>query len=143
MPGILEVVGTLNAQPKNTIIIWYQHVRKFQVFNIKTGGVAQDLSAYSFNLSSSVSTVEYRNKKLEEVSEPLSPQPAINPPRILDSPQLGQKILEIPANMYLVDVPYSETTRPAVITDIIYTKPTGEQKFFRYTILPFKAGDPS
>ena len=139
MPGITEVAGTLNAQAKNTVVIWYQHVRKWHTFSVKTGGVLQDVSSYVFTLANSVSTVTYANKKLESVEEPDNPQPTIVSPRILDSPRTGQKILEIPADCYTGDVEYNATERKAVTTDVTYTKPSGEQEFMRFTIIPFKA----
>lgn len=144
MPGITEVAGTLNAQAKNTVVIWYQHVEKWQPFNVRTGGVLQDVASYVFRLAASVSEVRYENKKLTlPISEPLVPQPTISRPRIIDSAKTGQKIMVIPSDLYLLDIEYGAIDRPAVITDIVYTKTSGEENFFRYTIIPFRAGEPS
>ena len=140
MPNITNTLSTINGEANNIPVEWEQHTSPPVPFNIKNAaGEAQDVSGYTFSVGASVSTVEYVNGKLTEVSQPLMPQPTFNPPTIADSPRLGQKYLMIPVDLYLEPVDYDVTTRPAVVTDVLYTNPQGETDLIRFTIIVFRA----
>ena len=144
MPNITNALKPVNSEPNNVPVEWYQHTSPPIAFNIKNdAGAAVDVSGYTFSVGACVSTVEYEDKKLKEVSEPLNPQPTFNAPTIVDSPRLGQKYLSIPTDMYLGEVAYDATTRPAVVVDVFYTSPQGETDLIRFTVIVFKAKEGS
>ena len=139
MPNITNTLSTVNGEANNIPVEWSQHTRLLLSLNV--GGVTLEnpVSSADFAVSSSVSTVEYEGKKLKEVSEPLNPQTAYVSPTIIDSGRPSQTYLSIPSNMYLEEVGYDTTTRPAVVADVLYTAPTGETDLIRFTIIVFRA----
>ena len=57
MPNITDTLATVNAEPIGVPVVWYQHTSPPISFNIENdAGAGQDLSGYTFEVNSCVST---------------------------------------------------------------------------------------
>lgn len=144
MPNIIDTLPVVNGDANNVPVDWSQHERLFISFNMENDdGTARDVTGYTFTVGACMITVEFGDdddpKRITSFSELLVPQPTFNPPTIADSPRLGQKYLDIPADLYLGEVQYNATTRPAVVADVLSTNPMGETELIRFTIVVYKA----
>lgn len=140
MADITNNLKAVNSEPNNVPVEWYQHTRLLLSLNpMNDDGTPRVAAAADFSVASCVSNVEYERGDLREVTEPLVPQPTFVAPTLIESGRPTQVYLSIPHDMYLEDVAFSTTTRPAVVSDVLYTGPTGETDLLRFTIIVFSA----